>query len=76
MPPCRDETPTPNPDLPDVSPTPSGLTVGYYNKSGTPYYCPIVKKAVEKAIKENPGIGAGLVRLFFHDCFVRVRIRT
>ncbi|XP_066396544.1 peroxidase 2-like [Miscanthus floridulus] len=48
-----------------------GLTVGYYNKSGTPYYCPIVKKAVEKAIKENPGIGAGLVRLFFHDCFVR-----
>ena len=32
-----------------------------------------MKKAVEKAIKENPGIGAGLVRLFFHDCFVRVR---
>ncbi|KAF8774916.1 hypothetical protein HU200_005161 [Digitaria exilis] len=38
-------------------------------------YCPgaeaIVRKVVEKAIGFKRGIGAGLIRLFFHDCFVQ-----
>lgn len=33
-----------------------------------------VRKEVEKAIKHNPGVGAALVRLVFHDCWVNVSI--
>ncbi|XBI19460.1 hypothetical protein VPH35_060979 [Triticum aestivum] len=55
---------------PVPSPSGSGLSYGYYNTR-----CPtaekIIKDAVKKAVDENPGIGAGLIRLFFHDCFVR-----
>jgi hypothetical protein len=53
------------------APSGSGLTYGYYNNR-----CPsadrIVRNAVTKAVRKNPGIGAGLIRLLFHDCFVRV----
>jgi peroxidase len=34
----------------------------------------IVRDVVQEEIKRNPGIGAGLIRLFFHDCFVQVYI--
>lgn len=35
-----------------------------------------VRKEVEKAIGKNRGIGAALVRLVFHDCWVNVSFST
>ncbi|XP_015645158.1 peroxidase 2-like [Oryza sativa Japonica Group] len=62
-------TTPPNPAPTSPSPPAPGLRVGYYSSS-----CPkaeqIVKDTVKNAVYANRGIGAGLVRLFFHDCFV------
>ncbi|GJN07779.1 hypothetical protein PR202_ga25640 [Eleusine coracana subsp. coracana] len=47
-----------------------GLQVGYYK-----YTCPrveaIVRDEVKKFVYKDAGIGAGLIRMLFHDCFVQ-----
>jgi peroxidase len=50
----------------------SHLKLGYYKKT-CPGWENVVKYHVAKAIRANRGNGAALVRLIFHDCFVRVR---
>ena len=47
------------------------LEIGYYHDK-----CPqaeaVVKGVMEKAISQNPGNGAAMIRMLFHDCFGEV----
>ncbi|KAL5218531.1 hypothetical protein ABZP36_019215 [Zizania latifolia] len=50
------------------------LEMGFYR-----YKCPqaeaVVKAVVEQDLRQNPGNGAAVIRMLFHDCFVEVRKR-
>ncbi|KAI3774562.1 hypothetical protein L1987_49121 [Smallanthus sonchifolius] len=46
-----------------------GTRIGFY-RSTCPSVESIVQSAVQSAVRANPTIGPGLLRMFFHDCFV------
>ena len=48
------------------------LSPGFYNAT-CPGLQPIVRRGVARAVRREPRMGASLLRLFFHDCFVNVK---
>ena len=52
-------------------PTHAQLTPDFYNKV-CPQALPIIKSIVQRAINRERRMGASLLRLHFHDCFVNV----
>lgn len=53
----------------------SHLEEGFYSDS-CPFAEHIVWKAVSAAVRKDPTIPAAIIRLYFHDCFVRVRYNS
>nr|ACF86396.1 unknown [Zea mays] len=59
---------------PETSSASTGLVFGFYDDK-----CPdaeeMVSSMVRKLYHADPNVAAALVRLFFHDCFIHVRLR-
>jgi peroxidase len=55
---------------PDIA---NGLSWRFYDAS-CPYVEDIVSWHVTEALRRDIGIAAGLIRIFFHDCFPQVTI--
>jgi peroxidase len=47
------------------------LSTKFYAKS-CPSVAAIVRSVMEQAVAKEPRMGASIIRLFFHDCFVNV----
>ncbi|OEL20444.1 Peroxidase 4 [Dichanthelium oligosanthes] len=45
------------------------LSPGFYNAT-CPALLPIVRRCMARAVRREPRMGASVLRLFFHDCFV------
>lgn len=61
-------SPTPTSPPPPPPAAGAGLSVGYYKDK-----CAEAETIVQEAVRAaDAGTKAGLVRLFFHDCFVQV----
>lgn len=52
-----------------------GFSMGYYMMS-----CPMaeqmVQNSVDNALRADPTLAAGLIRMLFHDCFIEVTFST
>jgi peroxidase len=55
------------------SPAVAQLEVGYYSKT-CPNVQAIVRNETEKILAAAPSLAGPLLRLHFHDCFVRVGV--
>lgn len=53
--------------------TSSGQLDPHFYDKACPAALPTIKKLVEEAVAAEPRMGASLLRLHFHDCFVNVR---
>lgn len=54
-------------------PTSAKLTTNFYDKV-CPQALPAIRRVVKQAIDLEPRMGASLLRLHFHDCFVNVSL--
>lgn len=50
------------------------LSMDYYMMS-CPFLEPIIRNTVNQALRRDPTLAAGLLRLHFHDCFVQVLLK-
>ncbi len=51
------------------------LVNGFYASHGCPRAESIIRSAVTTAIQQNSANAPGLLRIFFHDCIVNVRVQ-